>query len=320
MHNKDESKNNQDTQSEQLGSKQNLLILAITGLFFGILLAYVFASHEKGDNNSHQSQPVKLVKSKKSQDNTVQGKSRKTVDSIHRIKTTSTAIDEDPGETVKRVYGHREKLNVLPAPTLHPRDESEWQGMLIDKSLQAICEGKNSCGLAMACIDNRCGPCSNDSDCGTGETCILDHCLVEDNSSCRTASDCERGELCILSGYSIGPRGNEKTLSYCQATVSGSKQSKEQLENLDPDTPGPDVIKRPVSMDQLHDTLLEFEDQNLPSLEEESISQKQAEPFDENKAETEFKEHEAIDKIDPDNEHIIIEETDEISTDTDPLN
>src|SRR5262245_16544198 len=60
---------------------------------------------------------------------------------------------------------------------LHPRDPGEWQGMRVNLDSQAFCADKNGCGLAMACIDGRCGPCRTAGDCAEGEVCVLDHCV-----------------------------------------------------------------------------------------------------------------------------------------------
>lgn len=307
MQNNNDSNNNQNEQPVQVNKKNSMLYLAACGLVIGILLAFFFASHETGSINKPQAHTVQQTSDKEGSDNPT-NQSTKTKSAIHTAKSVSIATEDNPKETLKRVYGNREQLNVLPEPKLHPRAESEWQGMLVDTSLQAICEGENSCGLAMACVDNRCGPCSSDSQCGAGEVCVLDHCLVAEQSTCRTASDCGTGELCVLNGYSNDPRGNQQTRSYCQASKSGKQQSKEQVINAEIDEPGPEVMERPVSMDQLHDAILEYEDQNSKPVEQ-LPPQTQTQAFNEEQAESEFQQHETVDKTDPESEHRIVEST-----------
>nr|MCH9698375.1 hypothetical protein [Gammaproteobacteria bacterium] len=274
MQNNNDPDNNQNEQPVQVNSKNSMLFLAACGLVIGILLAFYFASHETGSVNKAPAHSAEQAPDKQDSHET-DGPLKQSKLSAHSAKSVSIATEDNPKETVKRVYGKREQLNVLPEPKLHPRAESEWQGMLVDTSLQAICEGENSCGLAMACIDNHCGPCSNDSQCGTGEICVLDHCLVAEKTACRAASDCGTGELCVLNGYSDDPRGNQQTRSYCQASKSGQQQSKEQIVNADIDEPGPEVTERPVSMDQLHDALLEYENQQSKPMEQVQTPQVQ---------------------------------------------
>src|SRR5215208_4690913 len=64
-----------------------------------------------------------------------------------------------------------------PSTDYAPRPADEWQGMRVDLATQSLCDGAESCGLAMACPDGgRCGPCQADSQCASGEACVLDHC------------------------------------------------------------------------------------------------------------------------------------------------
>ncbi|MFO7564446.1 MAG: hypothetical protein R6X02_17500 [Enhygromyxa sp.] len=101
-------------------------------------------------------------------------------------------------------------------PDYAPRDPSEWQGMLVNLALQQTgCESSAACGLAMACVDQRCGPCSGDEDCASEEACVLQHCVPTRQVECRRASDCEGEALCVLSGYTAAPRGNEGMRSFC---------------------------------------------------------------------------------------------------------
>lgn len=80
----------------------------------------------------------------------------------------------------------------------HPRAESEWQGMLIDVAVRPPCESTESCQLALACVESTCGPCQADGECGAGERCVLDHCLLRENAGCVNARDCPQGELCMI--------------------------------------------------------------------------------------------------------------------------
>lgn len=101
----------------------------------------------------------------------------------------------------------------------HPRDPNEWQGMLVDICLRAQCDVSERCGLAAACLDDgMCGPCATDDQCGAGEVCVLDYCLLPENVSCRSYRECASGALCILSGITGGtPRGNEDMRAYCSS-------------------------------------------------------------------------------------------------------
>lgn len=96
-----------------------------------------------------------------------------------------------------------------------PREAGEWQGMLVNLSLQASCDESSRCGLGMACNLGRCGPCSGDGDCASGERCVLQHCIPEENAHCRSRHDCGDTNLCVLSGYSSDARGNAETSSFC---------------------------------------------------------------------------------------------------------
>jgi len=96
----------------------------------------------------------------------------------------------------------------------HPRPANEWQGMLVEREGQSECRRGHVCGLALACLQGRCGPCRSDRECETGEVCVLDHCLLQANVRCRSAAQCGQG-LCILSGLSDDPRGNKEMRSLC---------------------------------------------------------------------------------------------------------
>ncbi len=112
---------------------------------------------------------------------------------------------------------------VLPAPSYHPRPEGEWDGMLVDTSIQPYCAGAASCGLGRACIENRCTVCSRDSDCARGEACVLDHCVEQAKVTCRSREDCRGDELCVLSGYSADPRGNRDMEATCMEPRGGEE-------------------------------------------------------------------------------------------------
>jgi len=102
-----------------------------------------------------------------------------------------------------------------PKPVYHPRDPNEWDGMpvLLDGP---PCEQTEYCGLALACIDQKCSACTADSDCAPGEGCVVEHCLKTELIGCHSYRDCSPA-LCILSGFTGGTaRGNEDMTSYCQ--------------------------------------------------------------------------------------------------------
>lgn len=111
-----------------------------------------------------------------------------------------------------------------PAREFHPRPEDEWQGMRVRVGNQPICAGKSSCSFALACRDGLCGPCLADEDCAGGEVCVLDHCLIGENVTCRSYSDCDEGSLCVLSGYSAGYRGNGDMRAQCLSPSGGAGQ------------------------------------------------------------------------------------------------
>lgn len=107
----------------------------------------------------------------------------------------------------------------------HPRPETEWQGMLADRGATPPCY-EGFCQSALACVDQQCGPCSKDSECVSGEVCVLDHCLVKELAQCRRASDCPEPELCVLSGLSDGDmRGNRDMKALCSGAVEPPRQA-----------------------------------------------------------------------------------------------
>jgi hypothetical protein len=137
-----------------------------------------------------------------------------------------------------------------PAPSsrFQPRDPEEWQGMLLDTDPPPPCEAADGCGLARACKGGKCVACELDSDCASGEGCVLDHCLRKEHITCRRRADCDRESLCILSGYTSKRRGNEDMRSFCAGRGTGANH----MPNTDPpatvDTrkslPNDDLLKR----------------------------------------------------------------------------
>lgn len=120
---------------------------------------------------------------------------------------SSTALDSLPTKP---------KSDSAPETLYFSRAETEWQGMLVNKTYRAICSKTADCGLGLSCLDDaKCGPCRTDGDCLVGESCALDHCVTRSKASCRVAADCKQGELCVLSSYSQGLRGNSDMRAYC---------------------------------------------------------------------------------------------------------
>jgi hypothetical protein len=103
------------------------------------------------------------------------------------------------------------------------RHPDEWRGMLIDPAkLQSYCESATDCGMAMACVSGGCVPCGTNHDCGPGEACVLQHCVLTQNVGCHTRSDCGPDLLCTLTGYSEGPRNNRDMLARCAGGRGGA--------------------------------------------------------------------------------------------------
>jgi hypothetical protein len=146
---------------------------------------------------------------------------------------------------------------VLPAPQIrevkyHPRAEGEWQGMPVDIAVTPYCEKTDDCQLARACSEQVCTVCLENRDCGAGEVCVLDHCLLEENASCTEAKDCPSNELCMLESTGSDAlsdrRGNKFLLAEC--TTNGHGKNREQpkveavLPELAPDPPaGPGSVQ-----------------------------------------------------------------------------
>lgn len=129
-----------------------------------------------------------------------------------------------------------------PAIAFAPRDAAEWQGMLVNTTFQASCDTSARCGLAMACsATGRCGPCTRDADCATGEACAMQHCVPAAAVACKSRVDCPAGELCMLTGYSEDPRGNGDLRAYCSGsppalarTVERDEAELEELARAEP--------------------------------------------------------------------------------------
>ena len=101
------------------------------------------------------------------------------------------AGDADAGILVENEEGTEEPE--FGQPIFYPRDPREWQGRLVDLSMQAICGDTGFCGRAMACLPaGKCGPCRLDRDCLTGERCVLDHCLKSAQVRCTRRANCKR--------------------------------------------------------------------------------------------------------------------------------
>jgi Cys-rich repeat protein len=95
--------------------------------------------------------------------------------------------------------------------------------MPVDPGMQAECDGRSqTCGMAMACLGERCGPCGTDADCASGEVCVLEHCLLREHVACRHQADCG-GEMCILSGYSADVRGNADMRAECLSKFAATE-------------------------------------------------------------------------------------------------
>ncbi len=122
-----------------------------------------------------------------------------------------------------------------------PRDPDEWQGMrVLRDERQAFCAGSSTCGMAMACLSDGCGPCRNDGDCAEGERCAVQHCVLAALAECTSRHDCAAGELCVLSGYTAAPRGNENMRSMC-LSGEGGVESEDAIGRFERGFDGPDT-------------------------------------------------------------------------------
>ena len=132
----------------------------------------------------------------------------------HRASPVTPSLDvEGQGQ-----HSESDRPGVGPAIELAPRVESEWQGMLVNTTFQASCDTSSRCGLAMACQAGRCGACTQDAQCGAGEVCSMQHCVIASNAACRARAECPIGELCMLTGYADDARGNGEMRAYCSGS------------------------------------------------------------------------------------------------------
>jgi hypothetical protein len=140
------------------------------------------------------------------------------------------------------------------APAVHAvfaaRPADEWQGMLVRMDTQPECETADTCGLALACIAGRCGPCRRDSDCLSGERCALDRCVRAQAFGCASHRDCRGDELCVLNGVSTDLRGNATMTSRCLAPRGG-----EPAAELPDDTVGAPDLGDVTTADELFEQL-----------------------------------------------------------------
>jgi hypothetical protein len=159
-----------------------------------------------------------------------------------------------PGATLAEPVEHLPTPGRGPVPVYHPRDKDEWQGMLVNMSMRAMCEASEQCGLAAACINQLCSPCRTDGECAKGELCVLDHCLLAKNVSCRSRRDCSGEEVrCILSGYSSDPRNNAELLAACKEAAGGQAQPPDRIQAKGKPAPRP-----PVNTAELIGSVREF--------------------------------------------------------------
>lgn len=147
----------------------------------------------------------------------------------------------DPRVIARRVGLSPVDLSMDPLaqpPRYRERPAGEWKGMRVDLNVRQTCRDSKDCGNALACLDRVCSPCNQDAQCGAREVCVLDHCVRDENASCRSRAECgavatgsEPGDaLCVLSGYSNNVRGNEEMRAFCQVLEGGTAQSREEFE------------------------------------------------------------------------------------------
>ncbi len=178
-------------------------------------------------------------------------------DKAPRTRLPSLPAEMEPAETLAQAPAPaaEEKPPEVLRPRLHPRDPKEWQGMLVDVAHPQWCEQTQQCGMALTCRNSQCLPCSSASDCGSGEDCVLDHCVKQDKVECRRNAECGGpSKACILSGYSAGPRGNETMKAYCLDTASGQAQTVAEWQARQPKPDGdgrPQVPTSPTTEDDL---------------------------------------------------------------------
>lgn len=116
----------------------------------------------------------------------------------------------------------------LPGAKIYaPRPTEEWQGMRIRPEDHWPCQEGGFCSLARACVEGRCVACTEDAQCGSGERCVLEHCVREQNAECAHAADCGEPEAkCVLSGITAGdPRGNADMKATCLSPWGGESEA-----------------------------------------------------------------------------------------------
>jgi hypothetical protein len=173
------------------------------------------------------------------------------------VAATTVRSDSGTPASATRDGGTRPASNIItpgigPMPVVFPRDPEEWQAMLVDLTFRQICSDSSVCGLALACKDDGfCGACTSDGDCVVGEVCVLDHCLLPANTTCRSRRNCGADELCTLTEYSQGRRGNAALRSLCLGRSGGEEQTAPALTQPEPAMP------TPVEVQTLMDSLQE---------------------------------------------------------------
>jgi hypothetical protein len=176
--------------------------ILVVGAFLGILGWYL-QTREKHLSNGVE--PSKSGEARSSAPSLVGPLTRKSRD--HHEGSSIVPVAEFVGG----------KRMLKPVLEFHPRAADEFQGRRISLD-GAICERSATCGMAKACIDGMCGPCSEDSDCEIGEVCVLQNCLLRENVSCRFRAECPDPEqqLCIFNeDDSPGARANSTLRAFC---------------------------------------------------------------------------------------------------------
>jgi hypothetical protein len=115
----------------------------------------------------------------------------------------------------------------------------------------------------------------------------------------------------MLNGYSEGLRGNETMQAFCQLATSGTQPTQDQGIELTTDEPGPYTEERPVSLDQLHETLLQHQDTQVGTVDTDKPVSKSNIPEQIDEQSRKFEQQDDVDTVDPQEEHIKIEEESE---------
>lgn len=146
-------------------------------------------------------------------------------------RTAARAISAARLEQLRRIEpdsavasGHGLAAHPEPSEEFVQRPPGEWRGMLLNEAWTWPCSEQEPCTNARACVEGRCVACRADDQCLSGEVCVLDHCLEQQATECRSFQDCdEQDALCVLSGTTPGARrGNEQMTSYCQSPTGPS--------------------------------------------------------------------------------------------------